>query len=249
MLRDYEISDNKCVVCGNDSKGRPLCPLCYKYYLVYYNNKEELAYCNKNVKFAILKLFAYFDNLENKGLEEDKTEFLIDFAVMLRPFVQNENEFTNEKYKKIINELHTENKKLKNELETVNKSMPSKEEISDPRKKWAAKFRCKDGHYVRSRAELLIDNWLYSEGIKHSYEKLVSFPNGEKKLCDFYLPDYKIYIEYWGLTEDYYIERKNDKIKLYDSLQDVTLVQLDDKSLETLDDIMEEKIKLQSVLK
>ena len=31
----------------------------------------------------------------------------------------------------------------------------------------AANYRCMDGHYVRSRAEVMIDNWLYTNGIAH----------------------------------------------------------------------------------
>ena len=110
---------------------------------------------------------------------------------------------------------------------------------SDPRKKWPARYRCRDGHYVRSKAELLIDNWLFTEGIKHIYEKQVTFANNEKCLCDFYLPDFSAYIEFWGKTDDYYLMRRNIKTSLYKTLKNVKLIELDDKSLENLDDILE----------
>ena len=34
-----------------------------------------------------------------------------------------------------------------------------------------ANYRCMDGHYVRSRAEVMIDNWLYGNGIADAYER------------------------------------------------------------------------------
>ena len=37
----------------------------------------------------------------------------------------------------------------------------------DFRKKWEAKYRCSDGHYVRSKNEALVDNWLYRHNICH----------------------------------------------------------------------------------
>ncbi|MDE7336804.1 MAG: glycerol kinase, partial [Clostridia bacterium] len=116
------------------------------------------------------------------------------------------------------------------------------EDISDPRKKWPAKYRCRDGHYVRSRAELLIDNWLYQENILHAYEKQVTFPDGQKAFCDFYLKEFNAYIEFWGKSDDYYLKRKNTKSALYNTLKDIKLIELDDRSLENLDDVLENYI-------
>lgn len=241
MVKDYEIEDGKCVVCGDESNNLPLCKSCYNSYKRFFNDNEDLGYCNKNIRYAMLKLFAYFDLLEDEEIDDDKTGFLIDFARMIRPIVQDENYFSENEDKRLIDKLTKENTELKEKIESLSKKEQD-EEISDPRKKWPAKYRCKDGHYVRSRAELLIDNWLFSEGIKHIYEKQVSFPNGEKALCDFYLPDYSSYIEFWGLQDDYYIKRKNTKTQLYKSLNNISLLELDDKSLENLDDVLEDFI-------
>ena len=41
----------------------------------------------------------------------------------------------------------------------------------DFREKFPAKYRATDGHLVRSRAEMLIDNWLYMSGIVHAVER------------------------------------------------------------------------------
>ena len=59
------------------------------------------------------------------------------------------------------------------------------------RDKFKAEHRATDGHMVRSKAEMLIDNWLYMEGIVHAYER--KLPIEEDVYCDFYLPAGKIY--------------------------------------------------------
>lgn len=240
MLRDYEIEDNECVVCGEESNYRPLCTSCYNSYKRFFNDGENLSYCNKNIRYAMLKLFAHFDLLEDDDVDDDKTGFLIDFAQMIRPLVRDENYFGENDDKILIEQLQQENSRLKKQLEQ--QSFSINDDFSDPRKKWPAKYRCRDGHYVRSRAELLIDNWLFAEGIKHIYEKQVTFPDGNKCLCDFYLPDFSAYIEFWGKTDDYYIKRKNIKTSLYKTLKNTKLIELDDISLENLDDILDEYI-------
>jgi hypothetical protein len=54
------------------------------------------------------------------------------------------------------------------------------------REKFPATFRTSDGHYVRSRAEVIIDNFLYNYQITHAYERKV--PIEEELYCDFYIP-------------------------------------------------------------
>ena len=85
-----------------------------------------------------------------------------------------------------------------------------KEQKEDFREKFKAEYRTNDGHYVRSRAELVIVNWLFAEGIAYAYEKRV--PIKEDVYCDFYIPKGKIYIEFWGLEDDEaYLERAKDR--------------------------------------
>ena len=45
------------------------------------------------------------------------------------------------------------------------------ETVNDFRKTYPAEYRTKDGHYVRSKAEQIIDDSLYLWGIPHAYEK------------------------------------------------------------------------------
>ena len=78
------------------------------------------------------------------------------------------------------------------------------------REKFEAKHRATDGHFVRSKAEMLIDNWLYMAEIVHAYER--KLPVEEDVYCDFYIPTGKVYIEYWGYDNDAkYAKRKKTK--------------------------------------
>ncbi|MFX0025419.1 MAG: hypothetical protein ACFE8M_03330 [Candidatus Hermodarchaeota archaeon] len=77
-----------------------------------------------------------------------------------------------------------------------------------------SKFKSLDGHIVRSKGELIIDNYLYILGFDHIYEKKIKILKKSVK-CDWYLPDYDIYIEYWGFHGKSYLKRKKEKINLY----------------------------------
>ncbi|MBL0062947.1 MAG: hypothetical protein IPP40_16030 [bacterium] len=104
---------------------------------------------------------------------------------------------------------------LKGEKSSVQEStIDTKSEEIGFREKFPAKLRSTDGHMVRSRGELIIDNYLYNSQIIHAYERKV--PIDEELYCDFYLPTGKVYIEYWGLEEDSaYAKRKEKKLALY----------------------------------
>ena len=55
---------------------------------------------------------------------------------------------------------------------------------------------CIDGHIADSISEKIIDDWLYKNKINH--EKNKKYPNSNMN-CDFYLIDYDLWIEYFGL--------------------------------------------------
>ena len=95
--------------------------------------------------------------------------------------------------------------------ENINKEDNKKEDF---REKFEAKHRATDGHFTRSKAEMLIDNWLYMFEIVHAYER--KLPIEENVYCDFYIPAGKVYIEYWGYENDEkYLERKKKKQEIY----------------------------------
>jgi hypothetical protein len=114
------------------------------------------------------------------------------------------------------------------------------------REKYEAKHRAIDGHYVRSKAEMLIDNWLYQYGIVHAYER--KLPIDEDVFCDFYIPSgngrpQAVYIEFWGLEDNpKYTERKNKKIEIY-KREGLSLIELTDSDLQNIDDILAKKLR------
>jgi hypothetical protein len=112
----------------------------------------------------------------------------------------------------------------------------------DYREKYEAKHRTLDGHYVRSRAEVIIDNLLYQYGLVHAYERKIIIGD-EEVLSDFYLPAGKVYIEFWGMEGDAkYSERKKKKIEFYKK-NDIHLIELNDNDILSLDDHLPRKLK------
>jgi hypothetical protein len=117
------------------------------------------------------------------------------------------------------------------------------ETVDDFRKKFPAEYRTKDGHYVRSKAEQIIDDSLYLWGIAHAYEK--KLPNTtEHVYSDFHIPSGNgrpsaVYIEYWGMENDEkYNQRKNKKIEIYKELG-LNLIQLNDQDIKNIEDSLQ----------
>lgn len=116
---------------------------------------------------------------------------------------------------------------------------PVKEEEKAFRDKFPAKLRTKDGHYVRSRAEIIIDNALYDYGLAHAYER--KLPVEEELYSDFYLPQNNVYIEYWGLEDSHYIKRKHQKQAIYKKYN-FNLIELSDDDIANVDDVLPKKL-------
>ena len=101
------------------------------------------------------------------------------------------------------------------------------------RERIPARQRTLDGHMVRTRAELLIDNWLYNAMVVHAYER--PLPTEQAAYCDFYLPAGRLYLEYWGTERDSaYQAHAATKPALY-TQHGLHLVALDDQQLRDLD--------------
>jgi very-short-patch-repair endonuclease len=104
------------------------------------------------------------------------------------------------------------------------------------KEKFEAKHNALDGHFVRSKAEMLIDNWLYMAEIVHAYGR--KLPIEENVHCDFYIPTGKVYIEYWGLDNDpKNLARKAKKLAVYKK-HGFKLIELDNNDVQSLDDIL-----------
>ena len=89
---------------------------------------------------------------------------------------------------------------------------------------------------MRSKAEMLIDNYLYMSGVVHAYER--QLPIEAEVYCDFYLPAGKVYIEYWGIENDpAYNARRKAKVEIYQRSK-LQLIELTDDHIRNLDDYL-----------
>jgi len=67
-------------------------------------------------------------------------------------------------------------------------------------------IRAKDGSWVQSGGERLVCEVLAAEGIGYRYDERFRILDGYAIRPDFYLPEFDVYIEYWGMeTADYKI--------------------------------------------
>ena len=116
---------------------------------------------------------------------------------------------------------------------------------------YEGKFTCTDGHIVKSKSEMIIDNWLFDHNISHAYEKKLPIDANENHDLhpDFCLPGYgddpdDIYIEYWGYNEKNieYTKSKNYKMKKYKELR-VTVICLEEKDIMDINASLSRKLK------
>lgn len=119
-------------------------------------------------------------------------------------------------------------------VETASPTSPGKQRVNE------ARFRTDDGHFVRSKAEVLIDNWLYAHGLAHAYEPLLP---GGNYLGDFFIPTKEggFYIEFWGLAGNPAYDRKREtKTKVYRDFS-LRLMDLLETDMASLDDALKTK--------
>lgn len=153
------------------------------------------------------------------------------------PFVRwPENVITNKTLITSINEAKGDITNVKQEQV---EGLVETQQQEDFRDKFKPENRAQDGHYVRSKSELIIDNWLYVSKIVHAYER--KLPIEEALYCDFYIPTGKVYIEYWGLDDDKYFNRKNKKLEIYKKYN-LNLIELFEKDVSNLDDTLPAKL-------
>ncbi len=117
----------------------------------------------------------------------------------------------------------------------------SKSKYKDYIPETAKSYKCLDGHITRSRGEMIIDNHLFRLNIKHEYEGIIKV-NGSSIMYDWFLPDYNVYIEYWGYFGKEYYKRKEEKIKLYKKGK-IKLISIEDIMLENIYKNLEKKLE------
>ena len=104
------------------------------------------------------------------------------------------------------------------------------------RERFPPTIRASDGHMVRSRGEAMIDAFFYEKRIVHAYERLV--PVEHTVYCDFFLPEYDLYVEFWGMENDpKYKVRKEKKLEIYRQ-NELKLLEIKDGHINNLDDYL-----------
>lgn len=102
----------------------------------------------------------------------------------------------------------------------------------------AKTIKTRDGHYVASRGEYMVDNFLYGTRIAHAYEQELYLGEDAKVMIpDFtaLTPKGNVYIEFWGVEGNAsYDKRKEIKKKLYQEY-DLELVEVYPKHLDYID--------------
>lgn len=90
--------------------------------------------------------------------------------------------------------------------ETLGGSNPTASDLPGP-------LRTKDGHWVRSKSEREIANFLFEHKIRYVYERRIRL-NGVDLRPDFFLPDVRggLYLEHFGLDTPEYLRRANDRV-------------------------------------
>jgi hypothetical protein len=141
----------------------------------------------------------------------------------------------------VFNITSTEKETTKPVASTTQQSTQTNQISSNSfRDKFPATIRTRDGHMVRSRAEVIIDNALYEYKLAHAYER--KLPIEEDLYSDFYIPSENVYIEFWGMeNEPKYLERKKVKLEIYKKY-DFKLIELTDEDILNLDDNLPKKL-------
>ena len=83
----------------------------------------------------------------------------------------------------------------------------------DYRNRFPATWTASDGHRVRSKAEMIIDDHLYKTGRAHAYEPVI-FCGTKKLIPDFLVKNRNgedVYIEYWGMIHANFLEEGTER--------------------------------------
>jgi len=103
-------------------------------------------------------------------------------------------------------------------------------------------YNAVDTHLLRSSDEVRIDDWFHHNGIQHEVERRVPVSN-RLMYCDWYLPQWDIYVEYWGLTnEEWYREARRVKERLYRQAH-LDLRGIEPEDMANLDEILRYKFR------
>jgi len=126
-------------------------------------------------------------------------------------------------------------------------------ECSKPKREYGVKSITERGEEVRSIGERKIADYFARNDINYVYEKVAKgkglFFDYDISSPDFYLPDYDVYVEYWGLVdaddnftrEEYVRNMKRKMAKYYEN--NIKFISIYPGNLENLDWIFRRKFR------
>lgn len=148
----------------------------------------------ENLEYFIQSLFEE-KLLKSQDLIKDLSEFFIyylDIPYDIEDF-------------KSLGELYEKEKEA--DLETLRSKYDKAKYLESVAKEKKSTLSSLDDEHVKSVEETKIANFLFMNGVSYEYEKLYPYEGDDisRKAYhpDFYLPDYGIYLEHFGITEDY----------------------------------------------
>ena len=214
-----ENEENTCEICGKDSGDYPLCKTCY------YKVREYVA---EN----------YFNFFEHE-YEDDEFEDEYDLYSPGKCIVCN-NEKNNSEHI-FCTDCFKKYRKKELILSIINAG-----QIKVLESRYYNKYKCNDGHYVKSKSEREIDNFLNKYRIRHYYEpELAIDENPEHSIHpDFYLPEQDLYIEHWGIENDeQYQETMNYKLDIYRKKKITLICTYEGEDTEDIEGTLKRKLK------
>ncbi len=105
----------------------------------------------------------------------------------------------------------------------------------------AKDLRTKDGTAVQSKGERRIADFLTGKRIAYLYDERYRIAGDIQIRPDFYLPEFDLYIEYWGMDTPEYVENMKKKLFLYQRAGK-KLISLSFRDFDKLEAILEEKL-------
>jgi len=105
----------------------------------------------------------------------------------------------------------------------------------------AKKLRTQDDVAVQSQGERRIGNWLNANAIEYRYDERMIFAGDARIRPDFYLPEFDLYIEYWGMDTPEYNANREKKLFLY-RREGKKLISLSWKDLPILEETLKMKL-------
>jgi len=111
----------------------------------------------------------------------------------------------------------------------------------------AKKLRTIDEVAVQSQGEKRIGDWLAKNAIDYDYDERMIIAGDTRIRPDFYLPEFDLYIEYWGMDAPEYVENMRRKKILYQR-EKKKLISLTYKDLYRLEELLQLKLSRYIIL-